>query len=51
VIRARINEYEQKTAVVANYYAGCDKVVKIKGEGTVEEIFSSLRSEIDKRLS
>ena len=51
VIRARINEYEQKTAVVANYYAGFDKVVKIKGEGTVEEIFSSLRSEIDKRLS
>jgi adenylate kinase len=51
VIRARINEYEQKTTVVANYYAGFDKVVKIKGEGTVEEIFSSLRSEIDKRLS
>ena len=51
VIRARIKEYEQKTTVVANYYAGFDKVVKIKGEGTVEEIFSSLRSEIDKRLS
>jgi adenylate kinase len=51
VIRARINEYEQKTTVVANYYAGFDKVVKIKGEGTVQEIFSSLRSEIDKRLS
>ena len=51
VIRARINEYEQKTTVVANYYAGFDKVVKIKGEGTVEEIFSALRSEIDKRLS
>ena len=51
VIRARINEYEQKTTVVANYYAGFDKVVKIKGEGTVEEIFSSLCSEIDKRLS
>jgi adenylate kinase len=51
VIRARITEYEQKTTVVANYYAGFDKVVKIKGEGTVEEIFSSLRSEIDKRLS
>jgi adenylate kinase len=51
VIRARITEYEQKTTVVANYYAGFDKVVKIKGEGTVEEIFSSLCSEIDKRLS
>jgi len=51
VIRARINEYEQKTTVVANYYAGFDKVVKIKGEGTVQEIFSLLCSEIDKRLS
>lgn len=51
VIRARINEYQQKTTVVANYYAGFDKVVHIKGEGTVDEIFASLRSEIDQRLS
>lgn len=51
VIRARITEYQHKTTVVANYYAGFDKVVHIKGEGTVDEIFSSLRSEIDQRLS
>lgn len=51
VIRARITEYQHKTMVVANYYAGFDKVVHIKGEGTVDEIFSSLRSEIDQRLS
>ncbi|MBW0176726.1 adenylate kinase [Sediminibacterium sp.] len=51
VIRARITEYQQKTTVVANYYAGFDKVVHIKGEGTVDEIFTSLRSEIDQRLS
>lgn len=51
VIRARITEYQQKTTVVANYYAGFDKVVHIKGEGTVDEIFASLRSEIDQRLS
>lgn len=51
VIRARIAEYQQKTTVVANYYAGFNKVVHIKGEGTVDEIFSSLRSEIDQRLS
>ncbi len=51
VIRARITEYQQKTTVVANYYAGFDKVVHIKGEGTVDEIFSSLRSEIHQRLS
>lgn len=51
VIRARITEYHQKTTVVANYYAGFDKVVHIKGEGTVDEIFSLLRSEIDQRMS
>ena len=51
VIRARITEYHQKTMVVANYYARFNKVVHIKGEGTVDEIFSSLSSEIDKRLS
>jgi adenylate kinase len=51
VIRARIVEYKDKTTVVANYYNQFDKVVNIKGEGTVEEIFSALCSEIDKRLS
>lgn len=51
VIRARIAEYKAKTTVVANYYSTFDKVVHIKGEGSVDEIFESLRSEIDKRMS
>lgn len=51
VIRARIVEYKDKTTVVANYYEQFDKVVKIPGEGTVEEIFSNLCSEIEKRMS
>ncbi|TAG10157.1 MAG: adenylate kinase, partial [Sphingobacteriia bacterium] len=51
VIRARIVEYKEKTTVVANYYAQFDKVVNIKGEGTVEEIFSNLCSEINIRMS
>ena len=51
VIRARITEYHNKTSAVAKYYSGFDKVVQVKGEGTVEEIFSGLCSEIDKRLS
>jgi adenylate kinase len=51
VIRARIAEYKQKTTVVADYYKQFDKVVAIKGEGTVEEIFEALCSEIDKRMS
>ena len=51
VIRARITEYQEKTTVVANYYSQFKKVVHLKGEGTVEEIFSALCSEIDKRMS
>ena len=49
VIRARILEYRNKTAVVADYYKKFDKVVMVKGEGTVDEIFSRLCKEIDKR--
>ena len=51
VVRARIAEYHKKTAMVADYYKKFDKVVLIKGEGSVEEIFSSLCNEIDNRLS
>jgi len=51
VIRARIHEYRSKTTVVAEYYNQFNKVVKVRGEGTVDEIFSALCSEIDKRLS
>lgn len=49
VIRARIVEYHNKTAVVADYYRQFDKVVMIKGEGTVEDIFERLCAEIDMR--
>ena len=49
VIRSRIEEYEKKTAVVAEYYSKFNKVVKIKGEGSIDEIFDSLATEIEKR--
>jgi adenylate kinase len=51
VIRSRIKEYQDKTMVVADYYRQFNKVVSVKGEGSVEEIFSALCSEIDKRMS
>ncbi len=47
VIRARIAEYHNKTTAVADYYTKFDKVVLVKGEGSVDEIFSSLCKEID----
>ena len=49
VIRARIEEYRSKTAVVADYYKQFDKVVMVKGEGSIEDIFERLCTEIDKR--
>ncbi len=49
VIRARIVEYHDKTSVVADHYAQFGKVVMIKGEGSVDEIFSLLCAEINKK--
>ncbi|HSU51415.1 MAG TPA: adenylate kinase [Segetibacter sp.] len=51
IIRARIIEYHNKTSAVAAYYRQFNKVVSITGEGTVDEIFESLCSEIDKRMN
>ncbi len=50
VIRARIAEYNSKTAAVAEYYKKFDKVVLVKGEGSVDDIFGGLCGEIDKRI-
>lgn len=47
VIRSRIDEYERKTAAVADYYRKFGKVTLIKGEGTVDEIFDALCGEIN----
>jgi len=50
VIRARITEYHNKTAAVADYYQQFNKVVMIEGEGSVDEIFQMLSNEIDNRI-
>jgi adenylate kinase len=47
IIRARIEEYENKTAHVARHYEKLGKVVQIKGEGSVDDIFNSLCIQID----
>lgn len=49
VIRERIIEYNKKTTTVAEHYRAQDKVVMIKGEGTVDSIFDALSSAINKR--
>ena len=50
VIRARIVEYHNKTAVVADYYRNFNKVVMVKGEGSIDEIFDRLCIVIDERM-
>ncbi|HKP32387.1 MAG TPA: adenylate kinase [Chitinophagaceae bacterium] len=47
VIRARILEYENKTAPVAGHYEMLGKVIHVKGEGSVDDIFQSLCKEIE----
>jgi adenylate kinase len=50
VIRARIAEYHDKTAAVADYYRAFGKVKMVNGEGSIDEIFQNLCKEIDARL-
>lgn len=50
IIRARITEYRNKTEAVADYYRQFDKVVMVKGEGSIDEIFNGLCKEIDTRI-
>jgi adenylate kinase len=51
VIRKRLSVYNNETAPVAEHYKKAKKFQSIKGEGSVEEIFSSLCAAIDKNLS
>lgn len=50
VIRIRILEYHKKTSPVADHYKKANKVVLVKGEGSVDDIFNRLTTEIDSRL-
>lgn len=49
VVRERIVEYKRKTSIVADYYQSFKKLVTVKGEGTVDEIFDAICKEIDAR--
>ena len=42
IIARRIEEYNNKTAQVASYYKSQDKFSSINGEGSVDEIFTSI---------
>lgn len=48
IIRNRIKEYYDKTAVVSEYYKNQNKLTELKGEGAIEEITEALSKEIEK---
>jgi adenylate kinase len=50
VIRARIEEYQNKTTAVAGHYRALNRFAELEGEGGIEEIFSRIAGEIDKHL-
>ena len=47
VIRKRLLEYATKTAIVADHYAKFDKVATVPGEGSIDQIFESLREQVE----
>jgi adenylate kinase len=51
VVKARIVEYHNKTAPVADHYAKYGKFKKIKGNGSIDEIFALLSKEIDELVT
>jgi adenylate kinase len=51
VIAARITEYEKKTAAVAEHYKKYGKVIYVKGEGNIDEIFELLCEQINAKRS
>ncbi|MEO8861662.1 MAG: adenylate kinase [Ginsengibacter sp.] len=50
VIKIRILEYDKKTSPVEDHYKKANKVVLVKGEGSVDDIFKRLTKEIDSRI-
>lgn len=47
VVKARIVEYHNKTAPVADHYAKFGKFKKVKGDGSEEEVFELLSREVN----
>ena len=50
IIKARIAEYKSKTTPVADYYNNFNKVIMVKGEGSINDIFERQCKEIDARI-
>ncbi len=51
VIKVRLQEYENKTKPVANYYQDQDKYFNINGVGTLDDIFDNIVDHVEKHKS
>ncbi|HUC83469.1 MAG TPA: adenylate kinase [Flavisolibacter sp.] len=51
VIRKRFQVYKNETEPVADYYAQQNKLERIQGEGSVDDIFQKLSDSIEKELA
>jgi adenylate kinase len=51
VIKARIQEYKDKTQPVADYYKKQQKMVQINGVQGVQQVFADLSKEIEKKIA
>ncbi len=49
IIKSRIVEYHKYTTAVAEYYNQFNKVVMVEGEGSIDDIFSRLCTEIEQK--
>ncbi|MEZ5047113.1 MAG: adenylate kinase [Chitinophagaceae bacterium] len=47
IIVNRIHEYHAKTSPVADYYKERNKLIEVKGEGSIENIFDAISEEIE----
>ncbi len=47
IIRKRIEEYNNKTAVVASYYKDQQKFKSVNGVGSIDEIFTNIKCIVD----
>lgn len=47
IIRARLEEYKNKTESVARHYRKVNKAVTVNGMGTIEEVFNRICKEIE----
>ncbi len=48
LIKERLKEYHQRTEPVLNYYANLGKLIKISGEGSIEEIAQDIEGQLRK---